>query len=76
MIKARIPTILSLINRSIDELEEELSYLGRPVAIDASVMILIFSFPENMLLFDSISLIVLLKSTGAVVCHIRAVPCF
>jgi len=37
VIKARIPGIASLINRSIDELEEELDHLGRPVAIDAGV---------------------------------------
>lgn len=37
VIKARIPGISSLINRSIDELEAELNHLGRPVAIDAGV---------------------------------------
>ncbi|KAL3330981.1 hypothetical protein AABB24_034670, partial [Solanum stoloniferum] len=37
VIKARVPAILSLINTSIDELEAEMSYLGRPVAIDASL---------------------------------------
>nr|GMD81198.1 dynamin-related protein 1E-like [Ipomoea batatas] len=37
VIKARIPAILSLINRSIDELETELSHLGRPVTVDAGV---------------------------------------
>jgi hypothetical protein len=39
VIKSRIPGIMSLINKSIDELESELSYLGRPVAIDAGVRI-------------------------------------
>ena len=37
MIRARIPSITSLINKSIDELEGELDHLGRPVAIDAGV---------------------------------------
>jgi hypothetical protein len=37
VIKARIPGITSLINRSIDELEAELDHLGRPVAVDAGV---------------------------------------
>ncbi|XP_047250154.1 phragmoplastin DRP1E isoform X2 [Capsicum annuum] len=37
VIKARIPAILSLINSSIDELEAEMSYLGKPVAIDAQL---------------------------------------
>ncbi|CAH9086667.1 unnamed protein product [Cuscuta europaea] len=35
VIKAHIPALLSLINTSIDEVETELSRLGRPVAIDA-----------------------------------------
>ncbi|XP_038687876.1 dynamin-related protein 1E-like [Tripterygium wilfordii] len=34
VIRARIPGILSLINRSIYELEEELNYLGKAVTID------------------------------------------
>ncbi|OIS99785.1 PREDICTED: dynamin-related protein 1E-like isoform X1 [Nicotiana attenuata] len=52
VIKARIPTILSLINRSIDELEEELSYLGRPVAIDASAQL--YAILELCRAFDRI----------------------
>ncbi|XP_031097449.1 dynamin-related protein 1E-like isoform X2 [Ipomoea triloba] len=39
VIKARIPAILSLINRSIDELETELSHLGRPVTVDAGAQL-------------------------------------
>ncbi|EYU40314.1 hypothetical protein MIMGU_mgv1a002895mg [Erythranthe guttata] len=34
VIRARIPSIISLINKSIDELESELDHLGRPVAVD------------------------------------------
>lgn len=37
MIRTRIPGILALINRSIDELEAELDHFGRPIAIDAGV---------------------------------------
>lgn len=37
VIRARIPGIISLINKTIDELETELDYLGRPVAVDAGV---------------------------------------
>lgn len=37
VIKARIPGIISIVNRSIDELEAELDHLGRPVAVDAGV---------------------------------------
>ncbi|PHU00811.1 hypothetical protein BC332_30598 [Capsicum chinense] len=38
VIKARIPAILSLISISIDELEAKMGYLGKPVAIDTSVL--------------------------------------
>lgn len=37
MIRARIPSITSLINKSIDELESEMDHLGRPIAVDAGV---------------------------------------
>lgn len=39
VIKARIPGIMSLVSRSIDELEAELDHLGRPVAIDAGAQL-------------------------------------
>ncbi|TYH53157.1 hypothetical protein ES332_D09G079100v1 [Gossypium tomentosum] len=35
VIKSRIPNIQSLINKTIDELETELSHLGKPIAADA-----------------------------------------
>lgn len=41
VIKARIPSITSLINKSIDELESEMDYLGRPIGIDAGVSCLV-----------------------------------
>ena len=37
VIRARIPSITSLINKSIDELESEMDLLGRPIAVDAGV---------------------------------------
>jgi hypothetical protein len=37
VIKARIPSILSNIAKNIDELENEMNQLGRPVAVDAGV---------------------------------------
>ncbi|GAB4857748.1 Phragmoplastin drp1e [Ancistrocladus abbreviatus] len=39
LIKARIPSIASLISRSINDLESELHYLGRPVAVDAGAQL-------------------------------------
>lgn len=52
VIKARIPAILSLINTSINELEAEMSYLGRPVAIDASAQL--YAILELCRAFDRI----------------------
>ncbi|PHT58369.1 Dynamin-related protein 1E [Capsicum baccatum] len=52
VIKARIPAILSLINSSIDELEAEMSYLGKPVAIDASAQL--YAILELCRAFDRI----------------------
>ncbi|CAL9236926.1 unnamed protein product [Arabidopsis halleri] len=39
VIRSRIPSILSLINNNIEELERELDQLGRPVAIDAGAQL-------------------------------------
>ncbi|OWM75091.1 hypothetical protein CDL15_Pgr017217 [Punica granatum] len=39
VIRARIPSITSLINKSIDELESELDHLGRPIAVDAGAQL-------------------------------------
>ncbi|KAF7828523.1 dynamin-related protein 1E-like [Senna tora] len=39
VIRARLPGIASLINRSIDELEAELGHLGRPVAVDSGAQL-------------------------------------
>ncbi|KAF9591481.1 hypothetical protein IFM89_004535 [Coptis chinensis] len=39
VIRARIPNITSLINKTIDELESEMDHLGRPIALDAGRMI-------------------------------------
>ncbi|XP_023900849.1 phragmoplastin DRP1E [Quercus suber] len=52
VIKARIPGIASLINRSIDELEAELDHLGRPVAIDAGAQL--YTILELCRAFDQI----------------------
>ncbi|KAJ0968139.1 hypothetical protein J5N97_025056 [Dioscorea zingiberensis] len=39
VIRARIPSITSLINKSIDELESEMDHLGRPIAVDAGAQL-------------------------------------
>lgn len=39
VIKARIPSILSNIAKNIDELENEMNQLGRPVAVDAGAQL-------------------------------------
>ncbi|PON47128.1 Dynamin superfamily [Parasponia andersonii] len=52
IIKARLPGILSLINKSIDEIERELDYLGRPVAIDAGAQL--YTILELCRAFDRI----------------------
>ncbi|KAH1239755.1 Dynamin-related protein 1E [Glycine max] len=39
VIRARIPSITSLINKSIEELESEMDHLGRPIALDAGAQL-------------------------------------
>ncbi|QCD81469.1 dynamin-related protein 1E-like [Vigna unguiculata] len=39
VIRVRLPKVASLINRNIDELEAELTRLGRPVAVDAGAQL-------------------------------------
>lgn len=39
VIKARIPSILSLVNKSVDDLEGEINQLGRPIAVDAGAQL-------------------------------------
>ncbi|KAL8092014.1 phragmoplastin DRP1E-like [Apium graveolens] len=52
VIKARIPSITSLINKSIDELESEMDYLGRPIGIDAGAQL--YTILELCRAFDKI----------------------
>ncbi|KAH6755086.1 DYNAMIN-like 1E [Perilla frutescens var. hirtella] len=52
VIKARIPSITSLINKSIDELEAELDHLGRPIAVDAGAQL--YTILELCRAFDKI----------------------
>ncbi|XP_073128743.1 phragmoplastin DRP1E-like [Henckelia pumila] len=52
VIRARIPSITSLINKSIDELDAELDHLGRPVAVDAGAQL--YTILELCRAFDRI----------------------
>lgn len=52
VIKARIPSITSMINKSIDELESELDYLGRPIAVDAGAQL--YTILELCRAFDKV----------------------
>ncbi|KAK1273123.1 Dynamin-related protein 1E [Acorus gramineus] len=52
VIKARIPSITSLINKSIDELEVEMNHLGRPIAVDAGAQL--YTILELCRAFDRI----------------------
>ncbi|KAI4372661.1 hypothetical protein MLD38_010864 [Melastoma candidum] len=52
VIRARIPSITSLINKSIDELESELDHLGRPIGIDAGAQL--YTILELCRAFDKI----------------------
>ncbi|XP_059313075.1 phragmoplastin DRP1E [Lycium ferocissimum] len=51
-IKGRIPSITSLINKSIDELESEMDHLGRPIAVDAGAQL--YTILELCRAFDKI----------------------
>ncbi|XP_021898098.1 dynamin-related protein 1E [Carica papaya] len=52
VIRARIPSITSLINKSIDELESEMDHLGRPIAVDAGAQL--YTILELCRAFDKI----------------------
>ncbi|GMH21629.1 hypothetical protein Nepgr_023471 [Nepenthes gracilis] len=52
VIRARIPSITSLINKNIDELEAELDRIGRPVAVDAGAQL--YTILELCRAFDRI----------------------
>ncbi|KAF8379139.1 hypothetical protein HHK36_028568 [Tetracentron sinense] len=52
VIRARIPSITSLINKSIDELEAEMDHLGRPIAVDAGAQL--YTILELCRAFDRI----------------------
>ncbi|KAF9607284.1 hypothetical protein IFM89_033491 [Coptis chinensis] len=52
VIRARIPNITSLINKTIDELESEMDHLGRPIALDAGAHL--YTILELCRAFDQI----------------------
>lgn len=52
VIRSRIPSITSLINKSIEELESEMDHLGRPIAVDAAAQL--YTILELCRAFDRI----------------------
>ncbi|XP_071700757.1 phragmoplastin DRP1E-like [Rutidosis leptorrhynchoides] len=52
VIKAKIPGIISLINKGVDEMEAELDRLGRPIAVDAGAQL--YTILELCRAFDKI----------------------
>ncbi|XP_078439932.1 phragmoplastin DRP1E-like [Wolffia australiana] len=52
VIRSRIPSITSLINKTIDELEAEMDHLGRPISLDAGAQL--YSILEVCRAFDRI----------------------
>lgn len=60
VIRARIPSITSLINKSIDELESEMDHLGRPIALDAGVSSICFLSLYKYKLLSALCIIVIL----------------
>ncbi|KAJ8625984.1 hypothetical protein MRB53_019291 [Persea americana] len=52
VIRARIPSITSLINKTIDELESEMNHLGRPIAVDSGAQL--YTLLELCRAFDRI----------------------
>jgi len=52
VIKARIPSIQALINKTIDELENEMNQLGRPIAVDGGAQL--YTILEICRAFDHI----------------------
>ncbi|CAH9111731.1 unnamed protein product [Cuscuta epithymum] len=52
VIRAKIPSITSLINKSIYELESEMDHLGRPIAVDAGAQL--YTILELCRAFDKI----------------------
>ncbi|PSS24843.1 Dynamin-related protein like [Actinidia chinensis var. chinensis] len=52
VIRARIPSITSLINKSIDEIESEMDHVGRPIAVDAGAQL--YTILEICRAFDRI----------------------
>nr|GLL25129.1 dynamin-related protein 1E-like [Ipomoea trifida]GMC86634.1 dynamin-related protein 1E-like [Ipomoea batatas]GMC91250.1 dynamin-related protein 1E-like [Ipomoea batatas] len=52
VIRAKIPSITSLINKGIEELESEMDHLGRPIAVDAGAQL--YTILELCRAFDKI----------------------
>jgi len=44
VIRAKIPSIIAMINKTIDEIEAQLDKLGRPIGGDAGVRVTVFFY--------------------------------
>jgi len=59
----KIPSIIALINKAIDELNAELDRIGRPIAVDSGVRTLI-NAENNLLAFETSRILLLLSSVS------------
>ena len=73
VIRARIPSITSLINKTIDELESEMDHLGRPIASDAGVIL--WTFQKIALNSIEQNEHHVFTFAGSIVPHLGALPC-
>jgi hypothetical protein len=75
VIRARIPSITSTINNSIDELESELDHLGRPIAVDAGVSSLFLSQSFLADIHFILSVWLMFCALGPIIHHLGTLSC-
>lgn len=76
VIRARIPSILSLINKTVNELEEELNRIGRPIGVDSGVQADKHNIDNQSRIFHPTlySSTYFVSLTGSALHYIRDVP--